>query len=53
MRRLGPRWAPTDLALREDGVWRVVEVGDGQVSGLSVEAGADGLFAALTAAGPR
>ncbi len=31
--RIGLRWVTTDLALREDGVWRVVEVGDGQVSG--------------------
>ncbi|MBB4889636.1 hypothetical protein FHS38_005712 [Streptomyces netropsis] len=29
---LGCRFVTTDLALREDGVWRVVEVGDGQVS---------------------
>ncbi|MEU4180055.1 ATP-grasp domain-containing protein [Streptomyces sp. NPDC026589] len=50
--RLGLRWVTTDLALREDGVWRVVEVGDGQVSGLpaGVEAGA--LFAALAGAEP-
>ncbi|MCX5379983.1 ATP-grasp domain-containing protein [Streptomyces sp. NBC_00091] len=31
---LGCRFVTTDLALREDGVWRVVEVGDGQVSDL-------------------
>ncbi len=31
---LGCRFVTTDMALREDGVWRVVEVGDGQVSGL-------------------
>ncbi|MFC1419591.1 ATP-grasp domain-containing protein [Streptacidiphilus cavernicola] len=31
---LGCRFVSTDLALREDGAWRVVEVGDGQVSGL-------------------
>ncbi|GGY87153.1 ATP-grasp domain-containing protein [Streptomyces nitrosporeus] len=49
VRRLGCRWVTTDLALREDGVWRVVEVGDGQVSGLP--AGEDGhaVFAALPA----
>ncbi|WP_326696358.1 ATP-grasp domain-containing protein [Streptomyces sp. NBC_01754] len=47
VRRLACRWVTTDLALREDGAWRVVEVGDGQVSGLP--AGDDGgaLFAAL------
>ncbi|MBV2357599.1 ATP-grasp domain-containing protein [Streptomyces sp. J2-1] len=32
---LGCRFVTTDLALRTDGVWRVVEVGDGQVSDLS------------------
>ncbi len=31
---LGCPFVTTDLALREDGVWRVVEVGDGQVSDL-------------------
>ncbi len=31
---LGCRFVSTDLALREDGEWRVVEVGDGQVSDL-------------------
>ncbi|MEU4210877.1 ATP-grasp domain-containing protein [Streptomyces sp. NPDC026206] len=31
---LGCRFVTTDLALREDGEWRVVEVGDGQVSDL-------------------
>jgi hypothetical protein len=30
--RLGSRFVTTDLAQRADGVWRVVEVGDGQVS---------------------
>ncbi|MFF3032530.1 ATP-grasp domain-containing protein [Streptomyces rubiginosohelvolus] len=51
--RLGLRWVTTDLALREDGVWRVVEVGDGQVSGLPAGAGTGDLFAALAAAGAR
>ncbi|MCL6290757.1 ATP-grasp domain-containing protein [Streptomyces fimicarius] len=51
--RLGLRWVTTDLALREDGVWRVVEVGDGQVSGLPAGAEAGVLFAALAAAGAR
>lgn len=31
---LGCRFVTTDLARREDGAWRVVEVGDGQVSDL-------------------
>jgi hypothetical protein len=30
--RLGCRFVTTDVALRTDGAWRVVEVGDGQVS---------------------
>ncbi|MFJ8209055.1 ATP-grasp domain-containing protein [Streptomyces sp. NPDC096033] len=34
VRRLGCRFVTTDVALRTDGVWRVVEVGDGQVSDL-------------------
>ncbi|MFJ1802189.1 ATP-grasp domain-containing protein [Streptomyces sp. NPDC088180] len=51
--RLGPRWVTTDLALREDGVWRVVEVGDGQVSGLPAGSETGALFAALAGAGPR
>ncbi|MET9802885.1 ATP-grasp domain-containing protein [Streptomyces sp. NPDC006368] len=51
VRALGCRFVTTDFALRADGVWRVVEVGDGQVSGLP--AGADGtaLFRALLGAG--
>ncbi|MET8841664.1 ATP-grasp domain-containing protein [Streptomyces rubiginosohelvolus] len=51
--RLGLRWVTTDLALREDGVWRVVEVGDGQVSGLPAGAGTGDLFTALAAAEAR
>ncbi len=34
VRALGCRFITTDLALRADGAWRVVEVGDGQVSDL-------------------
>jgi hypothetical protein len=34
VRGLGCRFVTTDVALRADGVWRVVEVGDGQVSDL-------------------
>lgn len=34
VRSLGSRFVTTDVALRSDGVWRVVEVGDGQVSDL-------------------
>jgi hypothetical protein len=32
VRALGARFVTVDLALRADGVWRVVEAGDGQVS---------------------
>ncbi|MFJ7587843.1 ATP-grasp domain-containing protein [Streptomyces sp. NPDC097617] len=39
----------TDLALREDGVWRVVEVGDGQVSDLHREADRAAFVRLLTA----
>ncbi|MDO3700160.1 ATP-grasp domain-containing protein [Micromonospora sp. C28SCA-DRY-2] len=38
-----------DLALRADGVWRVVEVGDGQVSDRPVTVEPTALLAALTA----
>ncbi|WP_327692624.1 ATP-grasp domain-containing protein [Streptomyces sp. NBC_00459] len=34
VRSLGCRFVTTDVALRSDGMWRVVEVGDGQVSDL-------------------
>ena len=34
VRALGALFVTTDLALRSDGVWRVIEVGDGQVSDL-------------------
>ncbi|MEU8827105.1 ATP-grasp domain-containing protein [Streptomyces sp. NPDC048636] len=53
VRELGCRFITTDLALREDGRWRVVEVGDGQVSGLPRDADARPLFTALTAAATR
>ncbi|HEY1178071.1 MAG TPA: ATP-grasp domain-containing protein [Phytomonospora sp.] len=48
--RLPARFVTTDMALRTDGVWRVVEVGDGQVSDL--RQGADlGAFVRILAAG--
>ncbi|MBL1290332.1 ATP-grasp domain-containing protein [Streptomyces sp. For3] len=47
VRTLGCRWVTTDMALREDGVWRVVEVGDGQVSGLPAGDDCESLFGAL------
>ncbi|MEU1484804.1 ATP-grasp domain-containing protein [Streptomyces sp. NPDC005752] len=47
VRTLGCRWVSTDMALREDGVWRVVEVGDGQVTGLPAGDDGESLFSAL------
>ncbi|MFE9722605.1 ATP-grasp domain-containing protein [Streptomyces sp. NPDC005794] len=47
VRALGCRWVTTDMALREDGTWRVVEVGDGQVSGLPTDDDGHRLFTAL------
>ncbi|MFF8600082.1 ATP-grasp domain-containing protein [Streptomyces sp. NPDC015232] len=53
VRALGCRFVTTDLARRSgDGAWRVVEVGDGQVSDLPRGVDATGLHAALLAAGP-
>ncbi|MFE2142469.1 ATP-grasp domain-containing protein [Streptomyces sp. NPDC059456] len=46
VRRLGCRFITTDVALRSDGVWRVVEVGDGQVSDLH-QSSSQGELAAL------
>ena len=34
---LGCRFVTTDVVRRADGVWRVVEVGDGQVSDVGVD----------------
>jgi hypothetical protein len=48
---LPARFVTTDLALREDGVWRVVEVGDGQVSGLPAGTDPSVLVKALLAHG--
>ncbi|WP_406087056.1 ATP-grasp domain-containing protein [Streptomyces virginiae] len=46
---LGCPFVTTDLALRADGVWRVVEVGDGQVSDLHREADQAAFSSLLTA----
>ena len=51
VREFGRRFLTTDLALRTDGVWRVMEVGDGQVSDLPEGADSDALFEALVTAG--
>jgi len=45
--RLNRPFVTTDIALREDGAWRVVEVSDGQVSGLPRGFDATPLFTAL------
>ncbi|MGI5168361.1 ATP-grasp domain-containing protein [Spirillospora sp. CA-253888] len=47
VRALGCRFITTDLARREDGMWRVVEVGDGQVSDLPVTVDPMDLYAHL------
>jgi hypothetical protein len=44
VRALGCRFVTTDLARRTDGVWRVVEVGDGQVSDLPSTADVGDLY---------
>ncbi|MCD0453586.1 ATP-grasp domain-containing protein [Actinocorallia sp. API 0066] len=44
VRALGCRFVTTDLARRADGVWRVVEVGDGQVSDLHTDADVADLY---------
>ncbi|WP_395296124.1 ATP-grasp domain-containing protein [Kitasatospora hibisci] len=50
VRALGCRFVTTDLASRADGSgWRVVEVGDGQVSGLPRGGDVTGLLSALLA----
>ncbi|WP_329143225.1 MULTISPECIES: GNAT family N-acetyltransferase [unclassified Streptomyces] len=51
VRACGPRFVTTDLARRTDGVWRVVEVGDGQVSALPPGVDHRPLFEALVTAG--
>jgi ATP-grasp domain, R2K clade family 3 len=50
VRSLGCRWVTTDVALRRDGVWRVIEVGDGQVSDWPQTADVGMLAAALSKA---
>lgn len=46
---LGCRFVTTDLAVRTDGAWRVVEVGDGQVSDLHRDADRSAFARLLTA----
>jgi hypothetical protein len=47
IRTVGLAFATVDLAIRADGTWRVVEVGDGQVSGLPTTTPAADLIAAI------
>jgi ATP-grasp domain, R2K clade family 3 len=42
-----------DLARRGDGEWMIVELGDGQVSGLPREADADRFYSALNERWPE
>ncbi|GAA3137637.1 ATP-grasp domain-containing protein [Planomonospora alba] len=51
VRRLGARFVTTDLVRRADGAWRVIEVGDGQVSDWPSTADPGVLAGALLAAG--
>lgn len=50
---LGCRFVTTDLARRADGVWRVIEVGDGQVSDLPAGIPPADLLVPLLAAPPE
>ncbi|MGW4463981.1 ATP-grasp domain-containing protein [Micromonospora sp. NPDC004704] len=49
---LGLPFVTVDLALRADGVWRVVELGDGQVSDRPAVIGPGTMIAALSAGNP-
>lgn len=48
--RLGCRWVTTDVAHRYDGIWRVVEVGDAQVTDLPNGLDPEAIFQPLGAA---
>jgi hypothetical protein len=52
LRALGLRFVTVDLARTTDGTWRVVEVGDGQVSDLPSTTDPDALLDALTPVRP-
>lgn len=49
VRALGNPFITTDIAVHQNGSLRVVEVGDGQVSGLPIDYPSEPLWAALTA----
>jgi hypothetical protein len=46
------RFFTMDIARRRDGDWMIVELGDGQVSGLPSDSDADGFYSALANARP-
>ena len=46
---MGLPFVTADLALRADAMWRVVGMGDGQVSDRSISIGPSALIAALVA----
>ena len=52
MAGLGLPFVTVDLALRTDGIWRVVELGDGQVSDRPTTLAPHGLIAALASPVP-
>ncbi|WP_405583437.1 ATP-grasp domain-containing protein [Streptomyces sp. NBC_01190] len=52
VRALGCRFITTDLTQRTDGTWRVIEVGDGQVSDLTTDTDPAILLAPLLTAAP-
>ena len=47
------RFFTMDVARRRDGGWMIVELGDGQVSGLPREADADRFYSALAGRWPE
>jgi hypothetical protein len=47
---LGLPFVTVDLARRDDGVWRVIELGDGQVSDRPATIAPDALVAAVAGA---
>ncbi len=47
------RFFTMDVARRRDGGWMIVELGDGQVSGLPREADADRSYSALSERWPE
>ncbi|GGQ96602.1 ATP-grasp domain-containing protein [Deinococcus ruber] len=52
-KRVHSRFFTMDVAQRQDGVWRVVELGDGQVAGLPERMDRSRLYAALSSVLPK